>query len=273
MKRLFERIGLISLLVFSFFLTDKTSTVIKNLDDIMVMIKSNKKNYETKSINAHINGNSIIPGISKKEVNVNKSYSKMKEYGKYNSNLYIYNYTKPNISITNNKDKYITRGNVIKRMVSLNFIIDDNTNLDKLLNILNNNKVSSALFIDEEYLSNNLDLIYSLINNGYIIGIKNNKSNYKWMDTIITKIGKQKNIYCLYDNKDTIDNCININGYTIKGIKINKNYYSNIKKELTSGAIFNLDITDELINNLDVIIKFIKKKGYSIENIDIHIKE
>ena len=165
MKRLFERIKLISLLVFSFFLTDKTSTVIKNLDYIMIMIKNDKKNYETKSIDAYINGDSIIPGISKKEVNINKSYSKMKEYGKYNSNLYIYNYTKPNISITNNKDKYITRGNVIKRMVSLNFIVDDNPNLDKLLTILNNNQVSSTLFIDEEYLSNNLDLVYNLINN------------------------------------------------------------------------------------------------------------
>lgn len=273
MKRLFERIGLISLLVFSFFLTDKTSTVIKNLDDIMIMIKKDKKSYETKSIDAYISGDSIIPGISKKEVNINKSYSKMKEYGKYNPNLYIYTYSNPSKSIINNKDKYIISGNKIKRMVSLNFIINDNTDLDKLLTILNNNQVSSTLFIDEEYLSNNLDLVYNLINNGYIIGIRNNNSNYKWMNTIITKVGKQKNIYCLYHNKDTINKCISINGYTIKGINISNNYYSNIKKELTAGSIFNLDINTELINNLDIIIKFIKKRGYNIENIDTHIEE
>ena len=273
MKKLFERIGLISLLVFSFFLTDKTSTVIKNLDDIMVMIKDNKKNYETTSIDAYINKDSIIPGISKRVVNVNKSYSKMKEYGKYNPNLYIYNYIKPSISITNNKDKYINSGNKIKRMVSLNFIVDEKNDLDKIITILNANQVSSTFFIDEDYLSDNLDLVNNLINNGYIIGIKDNKSNYKWMDTIITKVDKQKNIYCLYNNKKSVDKCKDINGYTIKGININNNYYTNIKKQLTPGAIFNLDITDELINNLDIIIKFIKKKGYSIENIDIHIKE
>lgn len=273
MKRLFERIGLISLLVFSFFLTDKTSTVIKNLDDIMIMIKNDKKNYETKSIDAYISGDSIIPGISKKEVNINKSYSKMKKYGKYNPNLYIYNYIKPNKSITNNKDKYITSGNKNKRMVSLNFIVDNNSDLDKILPILKNNKISATLFIDEEYLSNNLDLVYNLIDCGYIIGIRNNKSNYKWMDAIITKVGRQKNIYCLYNNKSTINKCISINGYTIKGINISSNYYGNIKKELTVGSIFNLDINDELIKNLDIIIKFIKKRGYNIENIDTHIEE
>ena len=54
MKKIFEYIALISLLIFSFFLTDKTSTVIKNMDEIMIMIKDNKKRYETKEINALI---------------------------------------------------------------------------------------------------------------------------------------------------------------------------------------------------------------------------
>ena len=61
MKKIFEYIALISLLIFSFFLTDKTSTVIKNMDEIMIMIKDNKKRYETKEINAVINDKYINP--------------------------------------------------------------------------------------------------------------------------------------------------------------------------------------------------------------------
>ena len=270
MKRLLEIVTLISLFVFSFFLTDKTSSVIKNLDDIMIMIKQDKKNYETNSINAIIDNKSIIPGISKRVVNIKESYYQMKKYGKYNPKLYIYTYIRPSISIINNKDKYINSGNKLKRMVSLNFIINDNDIINNILQILDNNNVKATFFIDEGYLSNNLNLVYNLIKANHIIGIKDKRSNYKWMSTIINKVGKQRNIYCLYNNTNK---CMSIDGYSIKGINISNNYYSNIKHELRSGSIFNLSINKELYYNLDIIIKFIKKKGYSIENIDVHIKE
>ena len=273
MKKVFESTLLISLLVFSFFLTDKTSQVIKDMDEIMIMIKQNKGKYETKSISAKINNGSIIPGICKRVVNINKSYSSMKEYGKYNPNLYVYDYVKPKVSIIDNKNKYINYGLSNKRMVSINFILDDTTYLDEILSILNKNKVKATFFIDEDFLSNNLDLVYNLIKEGYIIGIMNNSSNYKWMNTIITKVGKQNDIYCLYNNKKTIDKCMSIDGYTIKGITIDNNYYSNIKDNLRSGSIFNLKVNDNLIKNLDFIIKFILKKGYSIKEINTHIQE
>lgn len=273
MKKVFEYIALISLLIFSFFLTDKTSMIIKNMDEIMIMIKDNKKKYETKGINAIINDKYIIPGISKKKVNINKSYNNMKEYGKYNPNLFIYDCIKPSISISNNKDYIIISGNKLKRMVSINFILDDITYLDDIITILDNNKVSSTFFVDEDFLSNNLDLVYNLINKGYIIGISNNKSNYKWMDTIITKVGKQNNIYCLYTSDKVVKKCMSIDGYTIKGENIDNNYFRNIKKNLSSGSIYTLNINNELVNNLDVILKFIMKKGYKIENIDKHFEE
>lgn len=273
MKKVFESTFLISLLVFSFFLTDKTSKVIKDLDEIMIMIKQNKNKYETKSIDAKINNNSIIPGLSKRIVNINKSYSSMKEYGKYNPNLYSYDYIKPKVSIIDNKDKYINLGLSNKRMVSINFILDNNNYLDEILTILDANNIEVTFFIDEEFLSNNLDLVYNLIKEGYIIGIKNNNSNYKWMNTIITKVGKQHNIYCLYNNKKTKDKCMSIDGYTIKGITIDNNYYFNIKDNLRSGSIFNFKVNDNLVSNLDLIIDFILKKGYNIEEIDTHIQE
>ena len=71
MKRLFEYIALISLLIFSFFLTDKTSIVIKNMDDLMIMINNNKKRYETKEIKAVINDKYITQNTIAEKLNVN----------------------------------------------------------------------------------------------------------------------------------------------------------------------------------------------------------
>ena len=41
MKKYFEYIGLITLVCFSFFITEQTVTVVKEVDDIMVQIKNN----------------------------------------------------------------------------------------------------------------------------------------------------------------------------------------------------------------------------------------
>ena len=268
MKKVFQSITLISLLVFSFFLTDKMSAIIKNMDKIMIEIKNNKKKYETKSIDAIINGNTIIPGISKKKVNIGKSYVQMKEFGKYNSDLYVYDYILANISVSKNKNKYIISGNKNKRIVSLIFIIDSIDSLSSIINILNKEKISGAFFINEDFLSNNFELVYGLIENQYIIGI-NKSSNYKYMNTIINKIGKQKNIYCLYYGSKSINDCMSIDGYTIGGSLIKDNYYYGVSKNISNGSIFIFNG----INNLDLIIKYIKKRGYEIVNIDRLINE
>ena len=59
-KKVFKIIGLISLTCFSFFITEKTSLVVKNMDDIMISIRENSDNYKSKSIDAKIDGDTII---------------------------------------------------------------------------------------------------------------------------------------------------------------------------------------------------------------------
>lgn len=273
MKRVFKVIGLFSLFIFSFVLTEKTALVIKDMDEIMISIKENKGKYNFDSIDAVIKNNGIVPGISKREVDVNASYQKMKEYGKYNPDFYVYKYTLPNVSITNNKDKYIIKGNHNKRMVSLNFILEDNYFKD-ILNILEQKNIKATFFITEEFLSSNLDLVYTLISDGYNFGIiDNSNTNYDWFNTIINKVGKQDNMYCHYKNKNTVKKCMKINGFTIRGIDIKDNYLSAVVNNLNSGVIFNFYIDLELVNDLDSIINHILKKGYSIENLSNHINE
>ena len=83
MKKQFQIIGFISLMGFSFFYTEKTISVVKEYDDIMISIKTKEKDYKKEQVNATIKGNKIIPGISGEKIDINRSYSKMKRYGKF----------------------------------------------------------------------------------------------------------------------------------------------------------------------------------------------
>ena len=115
MKKFFQTVGIISLLCFSFIYTEKTATVVKEFDDIMIQIKEKNEIYRKKAIDAVIVDNTIIPGISGSEIDIDKSYSKMKRYGKYNDKLLEYKSILPNISLTQNMNKYIVNGNKEKK--------------------------------------------------------------------------------------------------------------------------------------------------------------
>ena len=171
MKKTFQIIGLISLTCFSFFITEKTAVVVNELDEIMIEIKSNYKKYKEESTDAIIEKNTIIPGISAKEVNINKSYKNMKKSGYYSEDLYIYDYKKPNISLSDNIDKYIISGNPKKRMMSLIFKEKVNDNINDILTILNNYKANSTFFVDNEWFMNNNAIIQKLINDGHNISV------------------------------------------------------------------------------------------------------
>ena len=84
MKNFFQIVGIISLLCFSFIYTEKTVTVVKEFDDIMIQIKEQNELYKILPTEATIADDTIIPGLNGSEIDIDKSYSKMKRYGKYN---------------------------------------------------------------------------------------------------------------------------------------------------------------------------------------------
>lgn len=279
MKRVFEIIGLLSLVCFSFMVTEKTSLVVKNTDELMMKIKKEAGNFKINSMDAIINDDSIIPGISGREVDIDKSYKNMKKYGIYNEELYVYKNVLPSISIEKNKDKYIISGNPQKRAVTLIFYLENNENIDKILNTLNNNSIKANFFVNEKWFSQNKDLILNLINEGHIIGnlsenLDYQNSSFNYINTIIKSIGKQKNGYCYYTNKkENIDACVLLDNYTIKPLEIKNNYFKEIKNNLSSGSIFSFKISNQLNDEINLIINYIKSKGYEIINIDELIKE
>lgn len=279
MKKVFEIIGLISLVCFSFFITEQTTTVVKNVDDIMVQIKQESDNYKIDSIDAIINEDTIIPGVYGKEVDIDKSYKNMKKYGSYNAELYEYKPIKPNISLEDNLYKYIIQGNSQKRTVSLIFLVEGNCDISDILKILNQNQIKTTFFVDENWFSNNNDLAIDLINDGHIIGNLSNNLDYQdssfgWMDTIIKKIGNQKKGYCYYtDNTDNLNSCVLLKNYTVKPTEIKNNPLLEVEKNIKSGSLLSFNIDNRLERELNSIINYIKSKGYDIVNLEEQLSE
>lgn len=279
MKKIFQIIGLISLICFSFFMTEKTAIVVSDMDEIMLEIKANYKNYKMDSVDAIIKGNTIIPGISKREVNINKSYKNMKLNGYYNEKLYVYDYIKPNISLSDNVDKYIIGGNTGKRMVSLIFKVKENDDITYILNIINNYNIRVTFFVNSNWFTNNNDLIYEMINKGHNIGLLTddyNNSDFEWIDMVLKKINNQKNSFCYNreDNEENLEICKLKNNYTIRPKEISAvTPLVDIKKNLNSGSLLSLDINSQVRKELSTIIIYIKSKGFSIENLENHLLE
>ncbi len=277
MKKFFEILGLISLMCFSFFYTEQTVSVVKEYDDIMIELKEKADSYKQKSKDAIIVDQTIIPGIHGKEVDIDKSYSKMKRYGKFNESLIVMKNTKPNISIEDNYDKFIIGGNGEKNKVSLIFLATKDIDISKVLNILNAKQVKANFFVDFYFY--NQEIIQILVSNGYDIG--NLSLNYDYNDSsfmwLTAKIKKAANTtYCYDDSFDqnTLLLCSNEKIYTIKPSIITETRpLLEIKKEIKNGSIISFHINDILNKELGAIINYLKSKNFEIVTLTELLKE
>ncbi len=279
MKNITKIIGLFTLIAFSFFYSDKVITVIKEQDPIMIELDNIKDTYLTKAIDAVIEEDTIIPGLSGREIDIDKSYNNMKTLGKFSTSAITYKDITPNISITHNKDKYIIKGNNNKQMVSLVFILNTNNNLEKLQNIITNKNIYINYFIDYDYLVKNSTTIKKLTN-CEIYSYGNNgeytPDNLLFSNNLINRITNNNAIYCLATNKDdsTLSLCSSYDLYTIYPniISIGEPY-NDIKSNLTSGSIILLNINNKTLNQLDIIIDYIEGKGLKIEKLSKLLSE
>lgn len=272
MHKLFEYIGLLSLMCFSFIITEKTTKVAHNMDPIMIDIKNNKKKYELKSKDALIKENTIIPGVCGKKININKSYSEMKMIGMFDEKLLQYDYYLPTININNNSDKYILKGNSYKNYIYI--LIDLNESNKQMINLYNFNNYN--FIVQYNFFKNNKKLINYLIKNNNSILIDN--TNFKKLKDI-SKYYLDKTDYHIYCYNDTYDDyylkmCSNNKNNTIgrKNI-ISYNYLYYLKHSLKRGMIYRFSLNNKLINEIYDIEKYIFQKGITLSNIDNSLKE
>lgn len=261
MKKLF----IIILLLFSFFYTNKSISIIRNQDPLMKEIIKNKSKFEIKSVNAKIEDNTIIPGQKGKEVDLEKTYTKMKQYGTYNEALTVLKETKPTISIDDNYDKLITSGNQENKNISLIFKVEKDTNINELLSILNYHNIQVTFFIDGLYIENN-DL-KNLSNHQIELLSYNNTIDEITFTSALSYLSYKTNKtpkYCLEDNNNIINLCKELKLHTIKPtIIIKKDPYKELKNNLSNSSIILVPINNQIYESLSTSILYIKSKGYN----------
>ena len=273
MKKIYPVILTLLLIYFSFSYTNKVVGLIKSKDPIMVKIEKEKENYEVKAVNAKVDNKNVIPGKNGKVVNESESFKKMKSYGEYNDELYVFDEVEPTVSMDDYYDKYISLGRNDSNKVSIVFKVEKNDSLEDVLNILKNNNVNAAFFLDGVFLNNNKDIISKAIKHGNEIEVLSYDSSYDkvfFEDSLhkLFNLTKKEPKFCYadYDRKEVLLLCDRLGLHTIiPTINTSINSFSLIKDKLQSGSIISLKSNS---NNLNTIINYIKQRGYNLVTLE-----
>lgn len=232
MKTFFKYLGISSILLFSFYYTEKVSNIVINNSSLISQINENIDEYNIKAVNAEIDGDYIIPGINGSIVNVLKSYNNMKMLNVFNSFYLVYDKVIPDVSLENNKNKIIKNGNKIRKSVSI--IVKDNQEIIDY-SISKNISISRLITLDT-YEKN---AKYEQINNDNI--------NYEKVEKLLNRNNINKNI--CYINDSLIDICKSKDKYLVETEKVLNNYnLSQIKEIIESGDIFYINDNVSLID-------------------------
>ena len=255
MKNIIKGFFLLLLVCFSFFYTDKVINMINKNDPLMKEIINVKDDYEVLPINGILDDDTIIPGINGRKVDVDKSYEKMKLGGVFREEALVFKDLFPSSGLKDNGDKYIIKGNGYKKNIAIIVILNNNY-IDKIKKL-----DDITIFINHGDLNvNNINLlkekeIYTYGNNGIYTSEILTSDN-----ALINTISNNKSNYCMLKDKDSeiLKLCRN-NGMYVIIPNIIGGYYD-VKNKLSNGSIILLDN----LNDIDVIIKYIKGKGYNI---------
>lgn len=240
---------LFSLLVLlSFYTTNKTANLVRNQDPILKEIRNISLEKKEDFVNAVIEDDYIIPGMYGSVVDELKSLSKMKEQDVFN-NLYLVSQPiKPDISLSDNLDKIIIKGNSKKQQVS--FVIDENSS-KKIKDYLVKNSIKASLLITKDNFSK--DSYFEQINNDF--------KNYKELDKTLKKNKINTNICVLDNNNSNLKFCKSKRKYLVKpGMFLDNANIIEIKTKLDSGSI--IYIKDATY--LDCLVEYIKSKDLKI---------
>lgn len=252
-KRYFNIIAIIGLFVFSFFYLGKINLLIINKSALIEVIESEKEIYEIEAIDAMLDGNNIIPGITGKSVNVLESYYNLRTGLSSVENSLVFDEITPQVSLSNNVDKYIISGNEYKRNISI--IVDSNISIENYaqnLNIKINKLIKYEDYTEED--SKYIELINNDTNYFY------NMSNYI-----------ENNICVVNDSNEDI--CRAYNYYLIKpSILLSNENFIEIKNNLSSGQIILID-NQLSIEKFTLLYAEILFRGYEIIFLSEMIKE
>ena len=273
LKKIFKISAVLLLVGFSFFYTEKVTLIARNSDPIMMAIKKEESNKKVSNVNPVINNDEYIMGINGCEIDVDKSYSKMRSVGEFKEELIVMKETSNDKDLT---DKYVIGGNNKEKKVSLIFIV--NKDIDSnLTNYINDKNLKVNYFIDGKYLEENMITVKFLSENSNIYYLGENEEysdeNMLYHNNLISMNGSNEPKYCFTSDKDnnTLKLCNNYDMVTIKSDIIKDNIYKRIKDKLNNGVIFAID--SDNIDEIKVSINYILSKGYNIISLEDLLSE
>lgn len=238
------------LFIFSLIYLNNAIIFIQENDKLMNIIKEKKDLYYQKPINAVITNNIIIPGLKGKEINIKKSYQRMKKINNFQESLLTFNEILPTKSINNNYDKVIISGNPNIKQVSIILNISDEYLLNSINKILKSNNVYANILENSNY---------SLTNTNFQNSISDNYLPFT--------------NYCLTNKIEIEKNCEINHKYTLLGYNIPSPFLSNTKSILKNGLILQYEFNKNNYHDLNLIIKYLKNNEYQIVSLDKLIKE
>jgi hypothetical protein len=273
LKKIFKISAVLLLVGFSFFYTEKVTLIARNSDPIMRAIKKEESNKKVSNVNPVINNDEYIMGINGCEIDVDKSYSKMRSVGEFKEELIVMKETSNDEDLT---DKYVIGGNNKEKKVSLIFIV--NKDIDSnLTNYINDKNLKVNYFIDGKYLEENMITVKFLSENSNIYYLGENEEysdeNMLYHNNLISMNGSNEPKYCFTSDKDnnTLKLCNDYDMVTIKSDIIKDNIYKRIKDKLNNGVIFAID--SDNIDEIKVSINYILSKGYNIISLEDLLSE
>ncbi len=254
--KLFRNLGIIAIAVFSFFYTEKIANYMLLNNKLYQEIEKEKDTYEIKSVNASINGEYIIPGLTGMAVNIKDSYYNMKDIEVFNSYYLIFDTTYPQITLSNNVDKIIQRGNEQKKSVAF---------------ILEYDKEIINYFLEYGYEASVLVDMDTFDKNSGLEQINNEVENFNNLDSLINKYSNNANV--CYVNEKNENVCKKNSKYLVKSDKIlNNSTIIEIKNNINSGDIYYVKKNTDT-KNIQLIINSILYKDLDIVRISELISE
>ena len=239
-------------MIFSFYYANNVATFMQSKTDLMKQIKDYNK--EVKSVDAVIQDDYIIPGINGLIVNTKDSYSNMIKVGYFDEEYLSFDEIAPLISLQDNLDKIIKKGNSLKKSIS---IIIDNKSLLKYC-IKNNIKAN--------YLVN----VNDLFDDQNVLLLNNEVKDFYRVEKYLNKKNANSNICVINSNNRKI--CESNGKYLVEPTYfINNSNMSSIITEIDSGDIIKIDNLS--MTNFIILINKIKYRNLNISYLNDLISE
>lgn len=277
LKKTCKLIGILLLLVFSFVYTEKVFTTAKDNNSVMKEVVKYKNSYDIKPKEPIIKKDELILGYSGLIVDKEATYKNMDD--KFDKDKIVYKDKFPNTTITKNYNYYIKQGNVTSKSVAIIFKVKNENNLNSFLDNINKLDIKINFFIDASWLSDNIEKAFEMTNMGYDIynlgyDGKYDKKSINKSNNLIESITLKDSKYCLNEDKNDYEKevCKKKKMLTILPTMVNPSILE-LRQNLVKGAIISYDLDTFDNSKINIILKTITSRGYTVKSLNDVINE